>query len=68
MASAAQIRANRANSARSTGPRTPEGIAACNGNALRHGLTSKQIILKGESADDFEALVADLAASYHPAN
>lgn len=38
MTSDRQIRANRANAARSTGPRTAEGKTAARLNALRHGL------------------------------
>jgi hypothetical protein len=38
MTSAAKLRANRANSLRSTGPKTAAGRAASAGNARRHGL------------------------------
>ena len=51
-ASPAQIAANRANGQLSTGPRTPEGKLRSSLNALRHGLTSKMVLLPG---DDLEA-------------
>lgn len=40
MATAAQIRANRANAERSTGPRTPQGKARSSQNGRRHGFRS----------------------------
>jgi hypothetical protein len=42
MTSDRQIRANRANSARSTGPRTRDGKAITRLNALRHGLSASR--------------------------
>lgn len=39
MATAKQVAANRANAARSTGPRTPTGRAKSSRNAFRHGLS-----------------------------
>ena len=39
MATAKQVAANRANAARSTGPRTPAGRATSSRNAFRHGLS-----------------------------
>ena len=44
-ASPASIAANRANSQLSTGPRTTEGKLRSSVNALRHGLTSKMVLL-----------------------
>ena len=39
MATAKQVAANRANAARSSGPRTPAGRAKSSRNAFRHGLS-----------------------------
>ena len=68
MGSAAQNRANRANSARSTGPRTAKGIAVSSSNALRHGLTAQQHLIGDEDEGQFEALLAGLNDSHQPAN
>jgi hypothetical protein len=68
MGSPAQNRANRANSARSTGPRTAKGLAASSRNALRHGLTAQQHLVGDEDEDQFEALLAGLRDSHQPAN
>src|SRR5438445_13365480 len=68
MGSPAQNRANRANSARSTGPKTEAGRATSSANSLQHGLTAQQIIIGDEEEDQFHALIADLTASHKPAN
>ncbi len=64
-ASEAQISANRRNSLRSTGPRTPEGKAASRANALKHGMTGEGIALPIEDAFEvgrrFAALQEELA-------
>ncbi|HZU24943.1 MAG TPA: hypothetical protein VFA04_05445 [Bryobacteraceae bacterium] len=67
MSSAAQIAANQKNALASTGPCTPEGKAVSSQNALKFGLTSKQILLPWENADDFEALHAAFVAQFQPA-
>jgi hypothetical protein len=46
-------------------PITPEGRSRSQ-NATTHGATSQQLILPGESQEDFDQLVADLAAEYQP--
>ena len=65
MISQKQLVANRANSLKSTGPRTVEGKAEVSRNSLKHGLLSKEVVMKGESKDEFEqfreSLLADLA-------
>jgi hypothetical protein len=68
MSSAAKALANRQNSLHSTGPATAEGKAASSQNALRHGLTSKQIVLPGEDAAHYDELRQDLLAAYIPSN
>src|SRR5271157_4081067 len=49
---------NRANAQLSTGPRTEEGKARSSQNALKHGLTAQQLIVKPEEREAFEALQA----------
>jgi hypothetical protein len=55
-ASEAQIRANQANAARSTGPKTEEGKARSRANSLKHGLTGEGIVLPEEDAAEVERL------------
>ena len=54
MASQAQITANRLNAQLSTGPRTPAGKTVAARNSLKHGLTARQQVIKGESPADYE--------------
>ena len=65
MSSDQQIAANRLNAQRSTGPRTPAGKQRVSWNALKHGLTGREVVLPTESPDDFDSfrtgLLADLA-------
>ena len=68
MSSTAQVLANRDNSRRSTGPVTIAGKAASSQNALRHGLTSKNIVIPGEDPAEYEAHRAALIRDIKPAN
>ncbi len=54
MASERQIAANRANSKKSTGPKTYRGKARSAMNATTHGLTSKTIAMLHEDSIEFE--------------
>jgi hypothetical protein len=66
MATAAQITANRANTQKSTGPRTEKGKSAACMNALKHGLDAESILLPGENAADYEELVNAAYAQFDP--
>jgi hypothetical protein len=61
MASDKQIRANRRNARKSTGPKTQQGKAAVSHNALKHGLLSRQILLPNED----EASLVQLSEHLH---
>jgi hypothetical protein len=45
--SPAQITANRLNARKSTGPKTPAGRAVSRLNALKHGILSKEVLVRG---------------------
>jgi hypothetical protein len=55
-----QIAANRRNAQKSTGPKTPEGRAVAKMNALKHGILSKEVLVRGmyikENGREFAAL------------
>jgi hypothetical protein len=52
MTSEAQLAANRFNALKSTGPRTAAGKAVVAVNGIKHGLLSREIVLKGEREVD----------------
>jgi hypothetical protein len=66
LSSPARVEANRANAALSTGPKTTDGLARSSGNALSHGLTARSVVVRGESAEAWQAFrdatLADLDA------
>ena len=66
MASHKQIRANRRNAQRSTGPNTPEGKDAVRLNATKHGLRSQEVLLPGEDEEALKELDENLRAELQP--
>src|SRR5579875_3458521 len=66
MATKKQIEANRRNSLKSSGPRTPEGQAKVSLNHLSHGLCGAFRVLAHESQEAFENLLARLTADQRP--
>src|SRR5512135_3167790 len=64
-----RLAANRANAARSTGPRTPEGKARSAQNARKHGFTAANFaVIRLEDLDSIAKLRDDLIAVYQPVN
>ncbi|MGO9260036.1 MAG: hypothetical protein ACLQU1_27540 [Bryobacteraceae bacterium] len=61
-----QIRANRLNSQKSTGPRSAEGKAASSQNALKSGIDAKSQIIRGEDPAALDALVAQYLLDHQP--
>ena len=66
MASDKQIRANRRNAQRSTGPNTPEGKDAVRLNATKHGLRSQEVLIPGEDGEALKELDENLRAELQP--
>jgi hypothetical protein len=66
MTSPAQVTANQANAQRSTGPKTPEGLATSARNNFRHGLTGAFMVLRWEKQEDFDALLESLRNEHAP--
>ena len=68
MPTRAQIKANRNNAKKSTGPRTEEGKTRSAKNALKHGLLARDTVLPGEDPADFDRQLSALEADIQPAN
>jgi hypothetical protein len=66
MATIAQILANQQNSQSSTGPVTEVGKQTASRNNFRHGLASSQLIVAGESLEEFEELHTQLIEEHQP--
>jgi hypothetical protein len=66
MTSQNQIEANRANARRSTGPKSNAGKQRSRANAVTHGLTAKDIVVPGETPDQFEKLRKGLIDDFAP--
>ncbi len=68
MSTEAQIRANRRNAQKSTGPRTSQGKAAVSQNAVQHGLSTRQTIISSESQADFDLYRERMLSELAPAS
>src|SRR5437773_8282277 len=66
MLSDRKIEANRQNAQHSTGPTTPEGLAAVRLNGIKHGLCAETIVVPGEDPAEFEAMLDAYRAEYQP--
>lgn len=67
MISKRQIAANRANAAKSTGPRTAQGKARSAQNAVSHGLCSVSPVLDDEDLGNYEVLKDRFFKQFRPA-
>ena len=68
MATETQIRANRRNAQKSTGPRSHQGRAAISQNAVKHGLLTRQDVITSESQADFDLYREQMLAELAPAS
>jgi hypothetical protein len=65
-ASEKQLRANRLNAQRSTGPRTAEGKASIRYNAMTHGLLAQAAVIPGEDETLFQRMAEEIAEQLNP--
>jgi hypothetical protein len=66
MTPATSAATNAANAQLSTGPRTAEGKARSSRNAVKHGLTSKQLVIAPDEEEEFAELHDALHAQVSP--
>ena len=62
----ARMKANRANAARSTGPRTETGKAVSSRNARKHELLSRDAVLEDEDLREFQSFEREMRRSLAP--
>jgi hypothetical protein len=63
---AIKIQANRLNSLRSTGPKTPEGKRIASQNASKLGIFSRELLLRDESELELQILARAVRADLQP--
>jgi hypothetical protein len=68
MTSQAKIEANRRNSLKSTGPRTPEGLAKSSMNGLKHGMRSTRLAVLRDQSIAFDNRRVKWLAALDPVN
>jgi hypothetical protein len=66
MSTPAQIAANRLNSQKSTGPRSPQGKTASSANSLKTGLYARSQIIAGEDPAELRALADSYFLRWEP--
>ena len=66
MSNEKQIAANRANARRSSGPKTGAGKARSRTNAWKHGLTAEKVVIRGEDAQELDAIRREVWEEYQP--
>jgi hypothetical protein len=64
--SSRQLQANRLNALNSTGPTSPQGKARVSRNAIKHGMFASQLVLSGESQEDFDEFSRGLLLRMNP--
>lgn len=62
--SKAQIKANRQNAKRSTGPTSIQGKLKVSQNAITHGIFATNPLLPNENAEEFETLTQEISSVY----
>ena len=67
-ASEAQLKANLANSLRSTGPKSTSGKEASRSNSYKHGLTGSGIVLPEREAAEVKRRYESYSDTVKPAN
>jgi hypothetical protein len=68
--SAQQLQGNCENARKSTGPRTAQGKCISSRNVIKHGLLSKELVIRSgegrESAKEFQHLLSQLQEDLQP--
>ncbi len=66
MSTESQVKANRENAKKSTGPKTTEGKETSAKNAVTHGLTARNDVVKYESQEDFDQYRHEMIEDINP--
>jgi hypothetical protein len=66
MSTRAQVNANRANARKSTGPTSAAGKARSSQNAVKHGLNSKEFVVREDEREEFANLSHSLRERVEP--
>jgi hypothetical protein len=66
MSSRQKRKIGRTNGAKAAGTKSPEGLQKSSMNALRHGLTSKTLVLSNESQTKFDELLDSFIRKFRP--